>query len=87
MRNHIALIIDDEPDILELLKITLSRMNVDCKTAGNLKSARKLLSKNKFDICLTDMRLPDGDGVEFITYFQKTISTNANCYYYCTWKY
>ncbi len=71
MHNHIALIIDDEPDIIELLKITLARMNIDCKTAGNLETARKLLLKNKFDICLTDMRLPDGDGLDFISHFQE----------------
>jgi len=70
MSRHTALIIDDEPDILELLSITLSRMNVDCRTAGNLAAARKLLSQQRFDLCLTDMRLPDGDGVEFIRYFQ-----------------
>jgi len=69
--NHIALIIDDEPDIRELLSITLNRMNIDCKTAGDLETAKKLLSKNKFDICLTDMKLPDGDGVQFISYFQE----------------
>lgn len=71
MNDHIALIIDDEPDIIELLKITLARMNVDCKTAGNLESAKKLLLKNKFDICLTDMKLPDGNGLDFISHFQE----------------
>ena len=71
MINNSALIIDDEPDILELLTITLQRMQIDCKTAGDLETARKLLLKNNFDICLTDMRLPDGDGLEFITYFQE----------------
>lgn len=71
MSRHLALIIDDEPDILELLRITLSRMEVDCKTAGDLATAKKLLSDNRFDICLTDMKLPDGDGVEFISYFQE----------------
>jgi two-component system response regulator PilR (NtrC family) len=70
MSNHLALIIDDEPDILELLKITLSRMNIDCKTAGDLKTAKQLLSKHKFHICLADMKLPDGSGVEFISYIQ-----------------
>ncbi len=71
MSRHTALIIDDEPDILELLRITLSRMQVDCQTAGNLATARKLLSQHQFDLCLTDMRLPDGDGVEFVRYFQE----------------
>jgi len=70
MARYSALIIDDEPDILELLEITLNRMDIDCKTAGDLETARKLLAKNRFDLCLTDMRLPDGDGVEFINYFQ-----------------
>jgi len=71
MQRHTALIIDDEPDILELLSITLSRMNVDCRTAGNLADARRQLTQQRFDLCLTDMRLPDGDGVEFIRYFQE----------------
>jgi two-component system response regulator PilR (NtrC family) len=71
MKHPVALIIDDEPDILELLKITLGRMQIECRTATDLHSARKLLAMEKFDICLTDMRLPDGDGVEFISYFQE----------------
>ena len=71
MSNHIALIIDDEPDILELLKITLARMNIDCMTAGDLESAKQLLSKNEFNICLTDISRPYGDGGEFIAYFQE----------------
>ncbi len=71
MSEHLALVIDDEPDILELLEITLSRMDVECKTAEDISSAKKLLSKHDFDICLTDMKLPDGDGVEFISYFQE----------------
>lgn len=66
-----ALIIDDEPDIRELLEITLKRMNVDCLCAGDLAGARKLLNDHEFDLCLTDMRLPDGDGVEFVGYVQE----------------
>ncbi len=50
-----ALIIDDESDIRELLQITLSRMDIDCTCVGDLSSARTLLDKQKFDICLTDM--------------------------------
>ena len=69
--RHTALLIDDEPDILELLRITLNRMDIDCRTAADLKTARGLLARDNFDICLTDMRLPDGDGVEFIAYFQE----------------
>ncbi len=66
-----VLIIDDEPDILELLEITLSRMGANVQCAADLKSAISLLNKNKFDLCLTDMRLPDGDGLEIISYVQK----------------
>ena len=57
MNNRVALIIDDEPDIIELLKITLARMNVDCRTAGDLESARKLLLKNKSCLRLDLLKL------------------------------
>ncbi|MFQ5659739.1 MAG: sigma-54-dependent transcriptional regulator [Gammaproteobacteria bacterium] len=70
MSKKIALIIDDEPDIRELLEITLNRMHIDCLCGEDLKTARSLLKKQDFDICLTDMRLPDGDGVEFVSYIQ-----------------
>jgi two-component system response regulator PilR (NtrC family) len=68
---HTALIIDDEPGIRELLEITLNRMEISCTCAADLKSARELLNERQFDICLTDMRLPDGDGVEFVGYVQR----------------
>lgn len=64
--DSLALIIDDEPDIRELLEITMERMGINCHTAENLKSARELLNEHHYDLCLTDMRLPDGDGVEFV---------------------
>jgi two-component system response regulator PilR (NtrC family) len=66
MNRPRALIIDDEPDIRELLEITLGRMDIDTLAADDLASARKLLSKNEFDLCLTDMRLPDGDGIDLV---------------------
>jgi len=69
--SQTPLIVDDEPDILQLLGITLSRMNVDTHKADNLTQARKLLEQHKFDVCLTDMRLPDGDGIELITEIQQ----------------
>lgn len=71
MEENCALIIDDEPDIRELLDITLSRMNIRCTSASDLKTAKSRLREQNFDICLTDMRLPDGDGVEFVSYVQK----------------
>ena len=70
MKKPLALIIDDEPDIRELLEITLIRMDVDCLSAENLQEAYSLLKKHKFDICLTDMRLPDGDGLELVSHIQ-----------------
>ncbi len=68
--TQLALIIDDEPDIRELLVITLERMQIKCHCAENLSVARELLHKYKFDLCLTDMKLPDGDGVEFVNEIQ-----------------
>ncbi len=71
MKKPLALIIDDEPDIRELLEITLTRMDVDCMPAENLQGAYTLLKNHKFDICLTDMRLPDGNGLELVAYIQE----------------
>jgi len=58
-----VLIIDDEPDIRELLVLTLSRMGVDADTASTVKEAQRALSERTYDLALTDMRLPDGDGL------------------------
>ncbi len=68
--SALVLIIDDEPDIRELLNITLQRMGIDCVCAEDLSSARKLLKDNKFNLCLTDMKLSDGDGVDFVSEIQ-----------------
>ncbi|MFK8077932.1 MAG: sigma-54-dependent transcriptional regulator [Granulosicoccus sp.] len=65
-----ALIIDDEADIRELVAMSLDRIGFDTHTAANLEEARHLLDTYDFDVCLTDMRLPDGNGVEFVTYIQ-----------------
>ncbi len=66
-----ALIVDDEPDIRELLSITLGRMGLDCATASDLAGARRLLAEGEFGLCLTDMRLPDGDGLELVAHIQQ----------------
>jgi two-component system, NtrC family, response regulator PilR len=68
--SQLALIIDDEPDIRELLEITLKRMEINSYCAEDLAMARALLSQHKFDLCLTDMKLPDGDGVDFVDEMQ-----------------
>ncbi|KRG62334.1 chemotaxis protein CheY [Stenotrophomonas humi] len=65
--THSALIVDDERDIRELLVLTLGRMGLRISTAANLAEARELLASNPFDLCLTDMRLPDGNGIELVT--------------------
>jgi len=65
-----ALIVDDEPDIRELLELTLGRMNIDTKAAADLAEARELLTRHQFDLCLTDMKLPDGNGVELVEHIQ-----------------
>ena len=72
MKKKLALIVDDEPDIRELLEMTLARMDIDCVSAENLQSAYKLMKNHKFDICLTDMRLPDGDGLELVACMQES---------------
>jgi len=65
MQHHV-LVIDDEPDILELLDLTLSRMGLKVTTAENLRMARRALSEESFSFCLTDMRLPDGNGLDLV---------------------
>ena len=66
-----ALIVDDEPDIRELLEITLGRMKLDTRCARNVKEAREWLAREPFDLCLTDMRLPDGTGLELVQLIQQ----------------
>ncbi|MDR9753099.1 sigma-54 dependent transcriptional regulator [Pseudomonas sp. SZMC_28357] len=66
-----VLIVDDEPDIRELLEITLGRMNLDTFSARNLGEAQALLGKEAFDLCLTDMRLPDGTGLDLVQHIQQ----------------
>ena len=68
--KKLTLIVDDEPDIRELLDITLSRMGIETRCAESLAAAKSLLDKESFDLCLTDMKLPDGDGLELVKYIQ-----------------
>ncbi|OOZ36942.1 sigma-54-dependent transcriptional regulator [Solemya velesiana gill symbiont] len=66
MNNPLALIIDDEPDIRELLEITLGRMGIDTRATGDVAASKEILEKYRFDLCLTDMRLPDGNGIDLV---------------------
>jgi two-component system response regulator PilR (NtrC family) len=69
--THTALIVDDEPDILELLELTLGRMGINTRTASDLSQAHALLKTGHFDVCLTDMRLPDGNGIDLVRHIQQ----------------
>ena len=65
MQHHV-LVIDDEPDIRELLDLTLTRMGLKVTTAEDLRAARRALAGQSFSFCLTDMRLPDGNGLDLV---------------------
>ena len=71
----VVLVVDDEPDLLELVSLTLSRMSLDTRTASDVVTARKLLKSESFDLCLTDMRLPDGDGLDLVAWIQENYPT------------
>ncbi|QJC81742.1 sigma-54-dependent transcriptional regulator [Pseudomonas umsongensis] len=66
-----VLVVDDEPDIRELLEITLGRMKLDTYSARNVGEALALLQRETFDLCLTDMRLPDGSGLVLVQHIQQ----------------
>ena len=61
-----CLVVDDETDIRELVVLTLERMDIRADSAGNLEEAKELLASRSYDLCLTDMRLPDGLGLELV---------------------
>ncbi len=69
-----VLIVDDEPDIRELLDITLSRMGLETFSAATLGEAQSLVSEVSPDLCLTDMKLPDGNGIHLVEYIQEAHS-------------
>jgi two-component system response regulator PilR (NtrC family) len=71
MSQPVVLVVDDEPDLLELVSLTLSRMHVATQTAPDIATARRLLQSGSFDLCLTDMRLPDGNGLDFVAWIQE----------------
>ncbi|HAN67587.1 MAG TPA: sigma-54-dependent Fis family transcriptional regulator [Halieaceae bacterium] len=66
-----VLVVDDEPDIRELLAITLSRMGLESFSAATLGEARQRIAELQPDLCLTDMRLPDGNGIHLVEYIQQ----------------
>ena len=71
MSKPAVLIVDDEPDLCELLSITLQRMDLSPRTANNVAVAQRMLKTEQVDLCLTDMQLPDGDGLELVKWIQQ----------------
>jgi two-component system, NtrC family, response regulator PilR len=67
-KAHSVLLVDDEPDILELLELALRKMGLEVDKAVNVREALALLAARHYDLCLTDMRLPDGDGLHVARY-------------------
>jgi two-component system response regulator PilR (NtrC family) len=70
MTKPTVLVVDDEPDILQLLEITLSRMQLSTRKASSIAEAKASLKAQTPDLCLTDMKLPDGNGLTLIEHMQ-----------------
>lgn len=66
--DKVVLLVDDEPDILELLELTLTGMGLKVDKVRGVQEAMSFLAVNRYDLCLTDMRMPDGDGLELVKY-------------------
>jgi two-component system response regulator PilR (NtrC family) len=74
MAQFDCLVVDDETDIRELVVLTLERMDIRADSAGNIKEAKQLLAQRSYDLCLTDMRLPDGLGLELVQHIAANYS-------------
>ncbi len=68
-----VLVVDDEADIRELLDLTLARMGLRADCVGTLAEARQMLASQSYQLCLTDMRLPDGEGLELVRHIADTV--------------
>jgi two-component system response regulator PilR (NtrC family) len=68
--NPRVLIVDDEADIRELLDMTLARMGLECDCVASVAAAKQLLQEGSYQLCLTDMRMPDGDGLELVRHIE-----------------
>ncbi len=71
MDDHNVLVVDDEADIRELIDMTLSPLGVNCTLAETLSEARTALKRQPISFCITDLRLPDGNGLELVAHIQK----------------
>jgi len=70
-KQYNSLVVDDETDIRELVVLTLERMGITADGAANVEEAKNLLAKHSYDICLTDMRLPDGLGLDIVEHINE----------------
>jgi len=70
MPKPMVLIVDDEPDLCELLSITLGRMGLESRSVHDVASAKAAVRENVFGLCLTDMQLPDGNGLDLVDWLQ-----------------
>ncbi len=71
-KNATVLLVDDEPDILELLELALHKMGLEVDKAGNAREALMKLASRRYDMCLTDMRMPDGDGLQVVQHIMRS---------------
>jgi len=67
-KRPIVLLVDDEPDLLDLFEMDMARMGLDSERAASVEQAKARLQQGNFDLCLTDMRLPDGNGLNIVRY-------------------
>ncbi len=70
MARPLVLIVDDEPDLCELLSITLGRMGLDSRSVHDVAGAKAAVREGRFELCLTDMQLPDGNGLDLVDWLQ-----------------
>lgn len=71
VKSTTVLLVDDEPDILELLELALRKMGLGVDRAGNVREALAKLAGRRYDLCLTDMRMPDGDGLQVVQHIMQ----------------
>ncbi|MGM8939130.1 sigma-54-dependent transcriptional regulator [Psychrobacter glaciei] len=70
-----ALVVDDEVDLCRLMQITLTKMGIKSDVAYTLSQARAYWQQNDYDFCLTDLKLPDGSGLELVKDISNSSST------------
>lgn len=73
MKRPRVLLVDDEPDLLDLLEMDMARMGLDSERAASVAQARARLEQGVFDLCLTDMRLPDGIGLDIVRFIAEHV--------------